>query len=870
MRSEKHRPPLRAQKLLLWFLRSELAEEVAGDLEERFEAVLKRKPLFRARMDYWYQVLHYIRPFALKRLRRVQSNHYTMFQSYFRIGYRNLLRNKGYSFINIGGLAMGMAVALLIGLWVYDELSFDRYHENHARIARVVRTGRLNGNVMPTPYLPFPLGDELRASYGSNFKHVVRVWPANDHMLAFGEKKLTRKGVFMEAGGPAMFTLRMLKGNWSALKDQHSIILSASLARTIFGDEEPIGQALKVNSQLDVTVTGVYEDLPANTHFHGVEFFSSWDLFASINQWLSMAGYGLNSHYVYVELQPNADIQKVSASIKDIILKKIQEDKEYVAANPQLFLHPMDQWHLYSEWKSGAYQGGLIRFVWLFAIIGIAVLLLACINFMNLSTARSEKRAKEVGVRKAIGSNRGQLINQFFSESFMVVLLAFLLAMGISYASLPWFNVIAFKQIAIPVTSTWFWIGSAVFILFTGLLAGSYPALHLSSFQPVKVLKGTFRAGRLASLPRKVLVVVQFAVSVTLVIGTVIVYQQIRFAKNRPVGYDREGLMMFLMTSPEVYLKRDALHAELLNTGVVEQVAESSSPVTAVWSSNGSFDWDGKRPGLQTDFGTLIVTPTYGKTVGWKFMKGRDFSVDIASDSTGLVINETAARFIGLEDPVSATIRWNGAPFKVLGVINDMVMESPYATPMPTVFYLGGYFSWMNIRISHAVNPHDALPKIEAVFKRVVPSVAFDYKFADQEYDLKFAAEERIGKLAFIFTALSILISCLGLFGLASFVAEQRTKEIGIRKVVGASVFSLWRMLSKDFVVLVIISSTVAIPVAYYFLSQWIEGFEYHTALSWWTFIASSLGAIAITLLTVSYQAVKAALMSPVKSLRSE
>lgn len=870
MRSDKHRPPLRAQRLLLWFLRRELAEEVAGDLEERFEAVLKRRSLLRARMDYWRQVLHYIRPFALKRLRRVQSNHYTMFQSYFKIGCRNLLRNKGYSFINIGGLAMGMAVALLIGLWVYDELSFDRYHENHGRIARVIRTGTVNGNVMAFPQLPHPLGDELRASYGSNFKHVVRVWPANDHMLASGEKKFTRKGIFMEAGGPAMLTLRMLKGDWSALKDQHSIILSASSARAIFGDSEPIGQALKVNNQLDVTVTGVYEDLPGNTHFHGVEFFSSWDLFASINQWMPMAGYGLNTHDVYVELQPGADIQKVSAAIKDIILRNVQGNKEYVAANPQLFLHPMDRWHLYSEWKNSAYQGGLIRFVWLFGIIGIAVLLLACINFMNLSTARSEKRAKEVGIRKAIGSNRTQLISQFFSESFVVVLIAFLLALGISYTSLPWFNMIASKQITIPVTSTWFWMGSVIFILFTGMLAGSYPALHLSSFQPVKVLKGTFRAGWLASLPRKVLVVIQFSVSVTLVIGTIIVYQQIQFAKNRPVGYDRENLLMFLMTSPDVYLKRDALHTELLHTGVVEQVAESSSPVTAVWSSNGSFDWDGKPPGFQTDFGTLVVTPTYGKTVGWQFIKGRDFSAGIASDSSGLVINETTARLIGMEDPVGAVIRWNGTPFKVLGVIKDMVMESPYATPMPTVFYLGGYFSWMNIRLIHGVNPHDALPQIEAVFKKVVPAVAFDYKFADQEYDLKFAAEERIGNLAFIFTTLSIVISCLGLFGLASFVAEQRTKEIGIRKVVGASVFSLWRMLSKDFVVLVIIASVVAIPVAYYFLSQWVEGFEYHTALSWWIFIASALGAIAITLLTVSYQAVKAALMNPVKSLRSE
>jgi len=809
-----------------------------------------------------------------------------MYTSYFKIGWRNLIRSKGYSLINIGGLALGMAVAMLIGLWIHDELEFNTYHKQYHRIARVMRNLHMNGETLSTAILPSALGDELRTKYGNHFKQVVMSALGGDHILSTvagagqaEETKLSLRGEFIEAAGPEMFTLNMLQGTRSGLNDPHSILISQSAAKALFGNDNAMGKLLKIDhsDRMDVTVTGVFEDLPYNSDLHALKFYAPFDLALSANAWMQHPTFTNDFLQVYVTIGDHTSFEAASDQIKDAILNNVREDKNYVAVNPQLALHPMKDWHLRSEWKNGVIAGGPIQMVWLFGIVGAFVLLLACINFMNLSTARSEKRAKEVGIRKAIGSARTQLMNQFFSESFLVVGLAFGVALvGVS-ASLHGFNELASKQMAMPWTNTYFWMSSVVFILFTGLVAGSYPAFYLSSFNAVRVLKGSLRVGRLASMPRKILVVTQFTVSVTLIIGTIIVYQQIQFAKDRPIGYSRDGLLMIQMTSPEFSNKYDVLLTELKNTGAVVDMAESSSPPTDIWTQNGGFNWRGKDPAFIPQWATLTVTPEYGKTMGWQFVRGRDFSREIASDSAGFVINEAAAKVLGLENPIGETIQWNGGwrsaftRFTVIGVIKDMVMKSPYAPPVPSVFFLSRYgTNWINIRINPQISASAALPKIEAVFKKIIPSAPFDYKFADQEYALKFAAEERVGKLASVFAALAIVISCLGLFGLASFVAEQRTKEIGIRKVVGASVFSLWKMLSKDFVVLVVISCLIAIPVAYYFLAAWLKKYEYRTDISWWIFALTSMAALVITLLTVSYQAVKAALMNPVKSLRSE
>lgn len=880
MEETKPYPPKFCLRFFRWYCHPRLADHIEGDLIEVYRKLVYKKGKRSADIRFVTDVLKLLRPGIIRQVEGYKNlNNYSMYKSYLKIGWRNLVRNKGYSFINIGGLAMGMAVALFIGLWIYDELNFNKYHQNYNRIARVMRNLNMNGETWSTTILPSALGDELRTKYGNHFKYVVMAAMRGDHILLAGEAKLSMHGEFIEPDGPEMFTLNMLQGSRSGLNDPHSILISQSAAKALFGNNNPLGKLLRINNsdRMDVKVTGVYEDLPHNTDFHDMKFFAPFDLLVSANEWMQTPSFTNDFLNVYVAIGHHTNFESASDQIKDAILDNVRENKGYVSVNPQLALHPMKDWHLRSEWKNGVIAGGAIQIVWLFGIVGAFVLLLACINFMNLSTARSEKRAKEVGIRKAVGSARRQLMNQFFSESFLVVGLAFLVALVAVSTSLNWFKELASKQMEMPWTNTYFWVSSFVFILFTGLLAGSYPALYLSSFNPVKVLKGSLRVGRLASIPRKVLVVTQFTVSVTLIIGTIIVHQQIHFAKDRPVGYSRDGLLMIQMTSPDFYGKYDVLRTELRNTGAVLEMAESSSPPTDIWTQNGGFDWSGKDPAFTPQFATLTVTPEYGRTVGWQFVNGRDFSRDIASDSAGFVINEATAKLLGFENPVGETIRWGAGwrskftSFTIIGVIKDMVMESPYAPPVPSVFFLSQYgTNWINIRINPQTSVGDALPKIEAVFKKIIPSVPFDYNFADQEYELKFAAEERVGKLATVFAVLAILISCLGLFGLASFVAEQRTKEIGIRKVVGASVFNLWKMLSKDFVVLVVISCLIAIPIAYYFLAAWLKQYEYRTEISWWIFAVTSLAALVITLLTVSYQAVKAALMKPVNSLRSE
>jgi len=805
-----------------------------------------------------------------------------MIRSYIKIAWRNLVKSKGYSAINIGGLAIGMAVAILIGLWIYDELSFNKYHKNYDRIAQVMIKYNFNGQLGSSFSLPRPLEQELRNKYGRYFKHIVMSRWNEGHILSVNNKKISQTGRFMQEGVPEMLSLKMLGGSWNGLKDPHSIILSSSAAKSLFGDEDPMNQMMRIDNQMDVKVTGIYEDLPHNTEFNDIKFISSWDLLIANKKWMQEAAaqWGNSSFLMYVQLQPNTTDETASAIIKNAMHDKVDaDDKKF---NQQVFLNPMNKWHLYSEWKDGVNTGGRIQYVWLFSIIGAFVLLLACINFMNLSTARSEKRAKEVGIRKAVGSMRSQLIKQFLSESLIVTFIAFILAIVLVALSLPWFNGLADKQMSIIWSNPYFWVISLAFIILTGFIAGSYPALYLSSFNPVKVLKGTFRAGRFATLPRKVLVVLQYTVSVALIIGTIIVYKQIQHAKDRPVGYSRDGLLMIHIKSPDLREKFDVISAELKNNGIAIATSGASGPVTAVWSKNSGFEWRNKDANKVDGFSTIWITHDYGRTIGWQFKEGRDFSPAFASDSVSnksdpnlarnIIINEAAAKYMELKNPIGEIIKWDDFKFTIVGVAKDMVMESPF-NPVRQAIYLVNYDEandYMNIRINPKMSVSDALVKTEAIFKKLVPSVPFDYQFADTEYGLKFAAEERIGKLASVFATLAILISCLGLFGLASFVAEKRTKEIGVRKVLGASVYNLWKMLSKDFVILVIISCLIATPVASYYLHQWLQKYEYRTEISWWIFPVVIAGALFITIVTVSMQAIKAAIANPVKSLRTE
>jgi ABC-type antimicrobial peptide transport system permease subunit len=794
-----------------------------------------------------------------------------MIKNYFKVAWRNLVKSKGYSLINIGGLAVGMAVAMLIGLWVFNELSFDKYHQNYDRIAQVMQHANFNGKVETQTANPAQMGPEIRAKHGSDFKYVVQSSWAGSQLLSVGDRNFMRVGSYFEADAPEMLTLKMLKGTRAGLKDPYSILLSASTAEAIFGGDDPINKVLKLNRKYDVKVTGVYEDLPANTSFREHKIMLPWELWLIDNPWTKEMEdpWGSNFSQTFVQVADNADMEKVSAKIKDVKMNNVgPEEKKYQWA---VFLHPMRKWNLYNEFRNGVNTGGAIRYVWLFGIIGIFVLLLACINFMNLATARSEKRAKEVGIRKTVGSLRTQLVKQFFAESYLVVLLAFFLSMLLVILLLPLFNEVAGRKIQIAWTHPVFWASSLGFVVITGLLAGSYPALYLSSFQPLKVLKGTFRVGKSASIPRKVLVVLQFTVSVMLIIGTIIVYQQIQYAKDRPIGYVRNGLVNLTMEN-EVRQHFDAIRNELKSMGAIDEMAASNSPLTQVWNTNGGFNWEGKDPNLAVDFPNNTVSYDFGKTVQWKIVKGRDFSRDFATDSLAFVINESAAKFLGFEEPVGKMLKWNDRPYIIIGVIKDIMQESPFYPVRPTLYHIRDYENMYNLilKLNPGQNAASSIKSIEQVWKKYVPAVPFEYKFVDETFGNKFAEEERIGKLSSYFAILAIFISCLGLFGMASFVAEQRTKEIGVRKVLGASVFNVWRLLSKEFVFLVLLSCVIAAPIAYYYLDQWLSVYDYRVQVRWMVFVWAALTALVVTILTVSFQAIRAALQNPVKSLRTE
>ena len=797
-----------------------------------------------------------------------------MLQSYFKIAFRNLLKNKGYTFINIAGLATGMAVALLIGLWIWDELTFNRYHKNYDRVAQVWQNNVYNGVKQSQVSNPYVMAEEIRNNFGGDFKYVIQSSWNFGRILTVGDKKFNKAGMYWEPEVIDMLSINLLRGDPEfALKEPYSILLSESVATAFFGDANPIGQMMRINNKHDVKITGVYEDFPHNSQFRETTFIMPWSLYIIDNDWIKTMDDPWDSNFTqtWAQLNDNADFEQVSAKIINVKYNKLRTDNDR-NYKPEVFLHPMSEWHLYSDFKEGRNVGGRIEFVWMFGIIGVFVLLLACINFMNLSTARSEKRAKEVGIRKSIGSVRFQLISQFFCESIVVALLAFVVAIGLVYLALPQFNQVADKKLSLLWDSPQFWLLGFGFSLITGLVAGSYPALYLSSFQPVRVLKGTFRVGRLASIPRQVLVVLQFTVSVTLIIGTIVVFHQIEFAKDRPLGYDRNGLINVYLQTGDIHNHFEAVRNELKSQNAIVEMTEAGSPTTQVWNSNGGFTWQGKDPALAVDFPNNGVSHEFGKTVGWQFKSGRDFSREFASDSNAFVINESAEKFLGFENAVGETLTWNERPYTIIGVIKDMIIESPYEPVRPSLWHIdrNDNISLAILKLNPDIGVRESIEKVKTVFDKYSPASPFSHEFVDVEYARKFSDEERIGKLASFFALLAVFISCLGISGLASFVAEQRTKEIGVRKVMGASVVNLWGMLSKDFLRLVVFSLLVAMPTSWYLMTYWLQKYQYRSTLAWWIFADAGAGALVITLLTVSYQSIKAALANPVNSLRSE
>lgn len=798
-----------------------------------------------------------------------------MFKNYIKIALRNLLKNKVYSLINISGLAIGMTATILIALWIYDELSYNDYFENKDTIAQVYQHESANDNVGTGQAIPRPLEFQMRKDYSDNFKHIIMSSWNQPRFLKYKEKNINFLGNFMQEAAPEMLSLEILSGVRDGLKELNSIMISESTSKALFGDENPIGKSVNIDTENNMIITAVYKDLPITSEFKDLEYIAPWKYYVSSREWVKNAKtqWGNNSFQMYVQINENTTMEAVSAKILNVKKDNSPEEAEF---NPQIFLLPMKDWHLRSNFENGVQTGGRIENVWLFGIIGAFVLLLACINFVNLSTARSEKRAVEVGIRKSIGSQREQLIAQFLSESFLVVIFSFVLSIGLVLLFLNGFNNLASKSIVFPWTSIGFWLVCFAFIALTAFLAGSYPALYLSSFNPVSVLKGTFKAGRYAALPRKVLVVTQFTVSIALIIGTIVVINQIDHAKNRPSGYKTEGLIQIPVMSMEFVGKTDIMRNQFLESDAVIEMGATSSPTTNVWSNVSGYNWEGKDPAFQEEFAVTSASYEFVESLGLNVIDGRGFSREFASDSMAVILNKSAVSYMGIEKPVGKVLRdgegEGSVAFNIIGVIDDMIMQSPYEPVKPSLYFFerGHNFSYYNLRLNPTKSTSDNLAVIEQVYKRNFPNLPFDYQFIDEQYGRKFRAEEHVANLSQVFTLLAIFISCLGLFGLASFVAEQRTKEIGVRKTLGASVSQLWMLLSRDFVKLVVISLLIGSPIAYLLMSQWLQKFPYRTDISWTVFVIACSGALLITLITVSFQAIRTATTNPVDSLRTE
>lgn len=787
-----------------------------------------------------------------------------MFKNYLKTTWRNLIGNISFSVINILGLAIGMASAILILLWIQNEMSHDRFHEKKDRLYVVNNRDKFNGEVWAWSNTPKALGPALKQDY-PDVEDAVRVNDYQTFLFTTGDRHLNIDGAAADPGFLKMFSFKLIAGNTDALKGNNSIVVTQKMAIKLFGNDDVMGKTLKIDSADNFTITGVLKDLPNNTAFH-FEYIIPWSYLKKINQ--DDNRWDNNTTKTFILLKPGVAQAAFDAKIKNITIEHTKNgDKATTQVFTQLF---SDAW-LYSDAKNGVYVGGRIERVKLFGLIAIFILLIACINFMNLSTARSEKRAREVGIRKVAGATKEMLVVQFISESVMLSFLAGLLAIIIVELSLPGFNQLVGKELYIDFHNPGYWLFSILFILFTGLLAGSYPAFYLSSYQPVKVLKGAFKAVDSVVTPRKILVVLQFTFAIALIICTIIVQHQIKFAQARETGYSRNNLIYVNMQG-DVARNYDLIKLDLLNKSAATAVTKSMSPITQSYSDSWGFSWPGStETDKKIDFVLMASEADFVKTMGVKLTQGRDIDIKkYPSDSTALLLNETAVKVMRLKSPIGALVQNNGVDWHVVGVVKDFIYESPYKKIQQLAVY--GPKAWFNI-VHIKLNPANTIAKnmemVAQIFKQYNPRYPFEYKFVDEQYAAKFEDENRVGTLAALFAGLTVFISCLGLFGLATYVAENRIKEIGVRKVLGASVTSITTLLSVDFLKLVIISFIIASPIAWFSMNKWLQGYNYRIHIEWWVFALAGGLSIFIAIGTISFQALKAALANPVKSLRS-
>ncbi|KIC93642.1 ABC transporter permease [Flavihumibacter solisilvae] len=785
-----------------------------------------------------------------------------MIYSYIKIAFRNLVRNKAFSFINIAGLTIGMCCTILILLWVHNERSWDKNNSRYADIYHIFCNRNFNGEISTGPDMMYPLAAALKADF-PEVQHAVAVNFGETTLFTSGDKKLNRRTITSSPELFDVFTADFIQGSKAALSDPDAVILTESTARALFNQVNVVGQPIRVNNGRDAIVKAVIKDVPRNStlQYEAVIPYnpSSERVLEASSDWVNC------SNRVFLALQPGAN----TAALEKNILKLVARNAghENPTTRGSIILHPMSKWRLYEEFNGGLNTGGRIRYVKLFSWVAVIILVIACVNFMNLSTARSEKRAKEVGIRKTLGSERKQLLWQFLTESLLLTIAAFVLAVFAVYAFLPGFSKLLNADILVPLNEprTWILVGSI--IISTGVLAGSYPALYLSGFNPVKVLKGTYLPGRSALLPRKILVTSQFIVSIVLISATLIIYKQIHHVQNRDLGYNPDNLIM-VNSSRDLDKNFEAVKNELNATGMVASVTRTSGPVTNLFGFTSGISWAGAPVNTNLVIGFIFADNGLAQTLNTAVIEGRDFR---QGDTNTVMFNKEAIRLMGLQQPVGKEITWGSRKKRIVGIIDNMVMTSPYEAPSPLMIaYENKWSGYMDIRLKDKADVRSAVAAIGNVYKQYSSDYPFEYRFVDEAFNEKFATEQLIGKLSVIFSGLAIFVCCLGLFGLVSFSIERRTREIGIRKVLGANVSQLLVLMSKEFLWLVGIAFLVAIPASWWAMSEWLTNFSYRITIQPVIFIVVGGLTLIIALVTVSLNASKAALSNPVKTLRSD
>lgn len=780
--------------------------------------------------------------------------------------WRGLMKSKFYTAINILGLTIGMASAILILLWIQNEMSHDRFHAKIDRIYTVNNRDVVSGTLMAWSTTPKPMGPAIKKDF-PDVEEVVRVndYGAN-YLLSTGDKNFSLHGIFADTGFFNLFSFPLLEGNVRTALGVNSIILTKQLAVKLFGNEDPMGKTVSIDRTDNLTVTGVLEDLPNNTSFK-FEYMLPWSF--AIKKRINDDQWGNNSVYTFILLKPGVSQTAFDAKIRDIT---IRHSGPVDKATTEVFTQPFgDQW-LYGKSENGKFVGGRIEKVKMFAVIAALILLIACINFVNLSTARSEKRGKEVGIRKVAGALKSALIAQFIGESIVLAFMAGCIAILIVQLVLPFYNTLIEAKLFIDFHNPYYWLYALFFIVLTGLLAGIYPAFYLSSFKPVKVLKGTFKFSNAAVTPRKILVVLQFTFAIILIICTIIVRNQINYAQNRDAGYSRNNLA-FILEFGDAAKNYQLIKNDLLSSGAATAVAQTSAPMTESWGDSWGFTWPGSTEAdKKIDFSIFSADEDFARTMDAKVVQGRGIDVNTyKTDSTACLLNESAVKIMRLKNPIGQIIRGGRDSLHVVGVIKDFILGTPYE-PVQQMIVTGPTVSYfvINFKLNPRPSISASLAKAESVFKKYNPYYPFNVRFYDREYELKFHDEKQTGTLAGLFAGLTIFIACLGLLGLTTYMAHARIKEIGIRKVLGASVQNITTLLSKDFLRLVCISFVIASPVAWWFMHNWLTAYTYRVNISWWVFIAAGAASTAIAFITVSFQAIKAAIANPARALRSE